>query len=217
MIRFIAVLVTVLFSLAGTGVRAQETDTEGMFEGLVKVPDSKASVAYVLPEADFSVYKRVAVLRPLVAFKKNWKREHRGVSNADMERIKERMANLFEEVFRDVLEEGGYPVVTDSGDDVLVVRPAIINLDAHAPDTMNAGRSTTFVTSAGEATLYVELYDSVTSTLLAKAMDRRFARDMDRMQWASSVYNRAEAAKIIKHWASILRDRLDEIHGRAPN
>jgi len=66
----------------------------------------------------------------------------------------------------------------------LLARPAIINLDVNAPDTPRAGRTRTYAESAGEMTLYIELYDSVT--------------------------NKKAAEKILKGWASILLEALDE-------
>jgi hypothetical protein len=63
-----------------------------------------------------------------------------------------------------VLEEDRYAVVDEAGEDVLLIRPAIINLDVNAPDTPQAGRSMTYVASAGEMTLYLEAYDSEPGT-----------------------------------------------------
>ena len=59
---------------------------------------------------------------------------------------------------------------------------AIIDLDVNAPDVRSAGRSNTFTTSAGSMTLYVELYDSETDDLLAKALDPQADRDRGYMQ-----------------------------------
>ena len=114
-------------------------------------------------------------------------------------------------VFVDVLEENDYPVVTAAGADVLLVRPAIINLDVAAPDLRTAGRTTVYSASAGQATLYVELYDSVTAQILARATDRKADRNTG-VRWAmpsSSVSNQADATKALKHWAGLLVKALD--------
>ena len=110
-------------------------------------------------------------------------------------------------------ENGGYGIVEEAGEDVLLVRPAIIDLDVTAPDTMSAGRSYTFASNAGEATLVVELSDSVTGDLLARAADRRASRDNITLQWTTRVSNRADAKRLMKHWATLLRDAMDEVHG----
>jgi hypothetical protein len=184
------------------------------YDGLERVKASKIAAAYVHPEADFSAYKKIMLLDPHVAFKKNWKKAHRGVSNSHMDRMKRRTSDLFRHVFTDVMEESGYPVVNEAGDDVLLVRPAIIDLDVSAPDKQTAGRSYTFTTNAGSATLYVELFDSSSGAILARGLDRKHARSTSTFQLSSSVYNSSEGRKIFKKWAGILRDRLNEIQGR---
>jgi len=60
-------------------------------------------------------------------------------------------------------------------------------------------------------TLYIEIYDSVTGDLIAKAMDRQ--ADTSRRgyyTWANSVTNSAAARRILGGWANILLDALNE-------
>jgi hypothetical protein len=129
-----------------------------------------------------------------------------------MEKIKKALAEEFDGVFREALEKGGYKVVDENADDVLLVRPAIINLDVNAPDTPRAGMSRTYTSSAGEMTLYIELYDSVTGDLLAKALDRRVdnAGGSGYYTWTNSVTNRSAGRRILNGWAAILLDALNE-------
>ena len=133
-----------------------------------------------------------------------------------MEKIKTDVAGLFREVFTEKLGgDGGYEIVEAAGDDVLLVRPAIIDLDITAPDTMQAGRSRTYTSSAGTATIYIELYDSVTGDILARAADRKAARSVGGyMSYTNRVTNRADARRMLGTWAELLRDRLDEFHGK---
>ena len=54
-----------------------------------------------------------------------------------MDRIKKEISSEFQRIFkRELQEEGGYTVVDTGARDVLVLRPAIINLDVSAPDVM---------------------------------------------------------------------------------
>lgn len=187
-------------------------------EGLHLVPDSRLAIVYADPEADLGSYKRVKLLDAYIAFKKNWQRDQQRSSASrtrptaqDMERIKNGLADEFRSSFTKVLEEGGYPVVDEPGDDVLLLRPAIINLDVNAPDIPQPGRVQSYVNSAGEMTLYVEVYDSATGDLLAKAMDRKIDdRNASYYTWANSVTNRAAAQRILKGWANILLAALNE-------
>jgi hypothetical protein len=202
-----------------TAVYAQKQELPEVTEdGLHRVPDSKLAIVYAEPGASLAGYQRVQLLDAYVAFKKNWERDQRRgsaqplrVTSKDVEKIKNALAQEFREVFKTVLEEGGYPVVDEAGDDVLLLRPAIINLDVNAPDTPQAGRSMTYVASAGEMTLYLEAYDSVTGDLIAKALDRKADRRNDGFYtWSNSVTNRAAAQRILKGWATILLNALNE-------
>ena len=200
-------------------VSAKDAPPETSHDGLVLIKDSKVDLAYALPGADLSGYSNVMLLEAHIAFIKNWQRDQNRssisgrVSDKDMERMISRGKDLFGHVFTDVLEENGYPVVTTAGADVLLVRPAIINLDVAAPDTQTAGRSRTYSASAGQATLYVELYDSVTGQILVRAFDRKVDRDTD-LRWAmssSSVSNSADATRALRHWAKLLVKGLDRV------
>ena len=188
-------------------------------DGLHRVPDSKMAIVYAEPGAELTEYKRVRLLEAEVAFKKNWARDQRNrsadklrITSTDIDRIKNSLSAEFQTVFRQTLEEGGYEVVDENAEDVLLVRPAIINLDVNAPDTPRAGRSKTYTTSAGEMTLYIELYDSITGDLIAKALDRRIDNPSrsGHYTWTNSVTNKAAANRILKGWATILLDALNE-------
>ena len=82
----------------------------------------------------------------------------------------------------------------------------------HSPDTMRAGRSATFVSHAGSMTLYLELYDSETGDLLAKALDPRKDYDKAYMQWQTGPANKSAGKRMMKPWAQALRDALDRAH-----
>ncbi len=189
-------------------------------DGLKLVENSEWGLVYVEPGASLEGYERVTLLDTYVAFKKDWRREQnrydRGirVTQNDMDRIKTRLADEFREVFSEVIQDAGYPVVDGAAEDVLLLRPAIINLDVQAPDTNQAGVSRTYAESAGEMTIYLEIYDSVTGDLLAKGMDRKADRQAGYMQWQSRVQNTQAARTILKGWAESIVQALDKAHGK---
>ena len=212
----ILVIALGLFTTSGAFAKKQELP-EVTVDGLHLVPDSKMAIVYAEPGADLAPYNRVLLLDAQVAFKKNWERDQKSrttmnrVSSKDVERIRNSLAEEFQKVFKTALEEAGYDVTDETGEDVLIIRPAIINLDVNAPDTRSAGRSTTFTASAGEMTLYVELYDSLTGDIIAKALDRKADRaNSSFYTWANSTTNRAAARRILKGWAKILVNALNE-------
>ena len=89
---------------------AQDDAPEYTIDGLKLVDKSRRGEIYADPEMDWSVYSEVILDRPTVAFRKYWQRDQNRnrttrVDAQDMERIKNELANLFEEVFT----EAGYP------------------------------------------------------------------------------------------------------------
>jgi hypothetical protein len=164
------------------------------------------------------------ILEPEVAFRRNWQRDvNRGVrspaqrvTTQDVEGIKSQMSELFLEVFTQELANGGFEIVEEPGEDVLILRPAIINLDVTAPNTQSANRNRVYVANAGSASLFIELYDSLTGQILARAVDSRAARTSAGFQWATSVTNRSEARNALRTWARTLVDSLNEVRNREP-
>ena len=130
---------------------------------------------------------------------------------ATWDRIRADVASLFKDVFTEVLEaDDGYEVVDGANEDVLLLRPAIIDLDVTAPDTRTAGRSTTFTASAGAATIYIELFDSLSGQIIGRAVDRQNARRAGgTVSWSNSVTNSQEARRMMRGWANQLRSFLD--------
>ncbi len=222
------IIITMLASglLLSSAVFAKKQDLPLVTEdGLELIKGTKLAVVYAKPGASLASYKRIRLVEPAVAFRKNWERDQRSssinrirISPNKIEEIKGKLAAEFHETFVLVLEESGYELVGDNAEDVMTVRPAIVNLDITAPDVNNFGRNYTYVASAGEMTLYLELYDSVTGDLFAKAIDRRedvgFASSYT---WSNSSTNKAAAQKIIRGWADILVNALNESKAATAN
>ena len=216
-----SLMLTLVLVFTATPLVFAADATVELFDNLVPVKDAKVGMAYIDPNADFSVFKRVMILEPFVAFRSNWQRDqNRGsrrnrVSIRDMERIKSDTANLLRDVFIEQLQaDGGFEIVEEGGDDVLLIRPAVIDLDIAAPDTMTAGRNRTFTTSAGAATIYIELFDSVSGQIIGRAADRQTVRSLGgAVTWSNRVTNSSDARRMFRGWADTLRAFLDQHYG----
>jgi len=215
--RAFLTLLTVLFSIsAGAPAWAKKDLPTVNDEGMELVENSELATVYADPGADLGIYKRFILLDATVAFKKNWKRDQNRpdplkVKDSDMVKIQQDVADLFREVFTKELVDGGYTMADEPGPDVLLIKPAIVDLDVEAPDIQSSTRTYSYSRSAGEMTLNLELYDSVTDDKIVKATDRK--RDYDSgytMRWRTSVSNRADAKRMMTAWAKALRDLLDE-------
>jgi len=203
--------------LVASAVIAKEQLPEVDSDGLHLVKGSKVQILYAKPGANLKQYDKVMILDAFVDFKKNWERDYNmdqlglegRISDKDVDRIKADLAAEFKKVFTETLAKNGHAVVDAPAPDVLLLRPALVNIDVTAPDTMRSSRGNTWVESAGQMTLYMELYDSATSELLGRAIDPQ-ADQRGGAQMANKVTNKAAADRIIKKWAQLLSDGLTE-------
>ena len=219
-VKFTVVSIYAVMLLAAMSVQAADSPGHTSHDGLKLVKKNRSTELYMRPGASLAQYERVAILDCPVAFRKNWERDQNEevvglmnrVTQKDMDRIKAELSKEFLRVFTEELQtKGGYAVVDAGAEDVLVLRPAIINLDVTAPDKMTPGMSQTFSASAGSMTLYLELYDSVTSQILARYVNADGDREA-MMQVSNRVTNKAAADRILRRWADKLRKALDDAH-----
>ena len=202
--------------LSSNAVAGEKDLPEVSVEGLQLVHGTKMAVVYAKPGADLSQYNRIYLVEPQVAFRKDWLKTQNSIPNQtvtteDMQRIRTELAALFVEVFRQELQNnGGYVLVDGAADDVLIVRPAIIDLDVFSPDTPGTTGTRSAIASVGTMTLYMELMDSVTGDLLVKAYDNKYDRTRTHIQMQNRKRNEAAARDMLGAWAELLRLALDE-------
>jgi hypothetical protein len=224
MLVSVAAACLALALLPHEGYSANTPAPEVTKDGLHLYKQTDRRLAYVKPGATFTQYKRVALLDCYVEFSKEWVKDYnrdqrdpsRQIRESDLDRAKTALQADFKKIFTEELQKDGrYQVTDSSGPDVLVLRPALINIQVNAPDLMSAGRSTTFVESAGAMTIYLELWDSQSNTILARVVDGQVDPAVYG-QVSSSVTNRAAADRLLRKWADELRSRLDLVRGKEP-
>lgn len=194
------------------------------WDGLVEVEPKRMDEAYLLPGADFRPYTRLMVDPTQVAFSKDWMKSindqtrdlSRKVTDEDAARILESARANFDDIFRDAFSKAGYEVASAPGPDVMRVATGVVNLYLNAPDTMSAGRSRSYTANAGEATLVIEVRDSMTGALLGRVIDRRETRSSARLQMATSVSNTSDFRMLFKAWADIATRGLEELKAHSP-
>ncbi len=215
--RLLSFVVAGLLALSAP-VIAKEKLPDVSSDGLNLVPDTKVYAAYTKPGATLDQFTKVKILDCYVDFVKNWQRDYNfdevglsgRVSDKDAEEIKQRLAEEFNKMFVEELGKKGYVVVEEVGADILLLRPALINVDVTAPDTMSASMSRTFVRSAGSMTLYLELYDSSTSELIARIIDPQADRQGS-VGASNRTTNRIAADRILRDWATLLATHLGNV------
>lgn len=215
---FTAILAATIL-LSGTAMAADKQDVpETTPEGLKLFKHEKHRLVYLADDVDFGVYTKVYIVDAAVAFAKNWQRDYnrqerdlsRKVSDKDVERMKNDLSAEFKKVFTQTMIDNDLEVVTEVGPDVVVLRPAIINLVVNAPDIQGTSRSYTFTADAGQMTLYLEVYDGVSGALLAEVMDAKSARrTAPNMSYSTKATNIQEADRMLKSWANELASHFN--------
>ena len=187
-------------------------------DGLKLQSGTKLAVVYLEPGETFQDYSKVMLDDAEVAFRKNWQRDYNRdavsltmqVKDSDVKKIKQELAKEFALIFTKELEKAGHEVVTESGKDVLLIRPAIVDLAITAPDTGVRGGVTRVATS-GEMTLYMELHDSFSGDKLALVGDTQTVGQHGITYGGSKARNRPEFQQTLTAWAQTLAEGLTEV------
>ena len=190
-------------------------------DGLELVRSEKHSAVYIKPEAQLDIYSEFAIVPCQVAFRKNWQRDynssHRSsgqqIKERDIDRIKRELGEECTTFFTDALsEEPSYNLVAEwqEGQDVLLIRPNIVNLNITSPDVSSPSMTRSYSASAGSMTLYLELIDAETSEVLVRAYDSKADPDSF-VNYANKITNRQAADRMLKNWATRLREPMDAV------
>jgi hypothetical protein len=184
-------------------------------DGLHLVPDTHLRLVYADPDADLGVYGKLLLIDPQVAFRKDWRRDinqnnPRVVTTQDMQNIRTRLSAMFKEILVSKLKANDHVLVDEQGEDVLIIRPAILDLNVNSPDTPRSRNQRSVVQSAGDMTLYLELRDSLTGDILAKALDHQVDRSNVTTFMMDRTRNEKAARRILDGWAETLVNGLNE-------
>jgi hypothetical protein len=184
-------------------------------DGLVRVEDSKAAVAYVRPNTDWAKYKTVQI-SPLVIPQKVRntapKGERPGFGESFIMRDEDVAAiqKAYLEAMTEDMNKSGLTVVTTPSADTLVIASQLLNVTLNAPiesSGMNyAGRGRTYTQGAGSMAIAVVLADGESGTVVAEGADRSYSHSMWGMN--TRVSNLNEARRAFRIWARELGDAL---------
>ena len=104
-----------------------------------------------------------------------------------------------------------FTIVDQPGPDVLLIRGGLLDVVSRVPPE-TVGRSRIFIDSVGEATLVLEIRDSESNAIFARAIDRRAMDNPgDRLMESNRVTNLADVRRLGRRWATILREALEKL------
>lgn len=190
-------------------------DAEVSFDGLHKVDNSGAGLAWARPDFDISGYTKIWLVGAGIEYRQVKDRGRMAMrSGSGPYFIDDKSRAKFEKNVTDVFAEElattkRFELVDGPGPDVLMVRGGLLDVISYVPPE-TVGLSEVYLRSVGEATLVLELRDSETGTILARSIERRAAESAGgSLQFSSTVTNSAEARRLIRRWAMQLREALD--------
>jgi len=194
-------------------------NAEVSFDGLHRIDNSAFTDAWADPDADWARYNQLLPGKAFFeyrAVKKTVASYSNRPPNADDEFYldddqKKRFQDLVTEVFDEELAKSTRFTETDApGPNVLLVRGGLHDIVSRAPKELIT-RGDIYVQSLGEATLVLEVVDSMSGEVLARAVERRALGRTREMIQANRATSIAETRNLARRWASTLRDGLDNL------
>ncbi|AQA18542.1 DUF3313 domain-containing protein [Halioglobus japonicus] len=198
-------------------------DAEVIGENLHRVDNTRADMAYIDPNADFSKYRKV-MLRPLGVDNVEIVQPDRSTSvntRRDWE-LTDSDKQTLQQIYHDAMvkqlgDKGDFEIVDTADDDVLEIAAMITGLAPSAAKDDNrsrpVGRSYVITEGAGAIAVAVAFGDSETGEVLALVKDSRTSND----HWGlnNSVSNRADVQRVFTSWAMQINTSLGKITGQA--
>ncbi len=196
----------------------QGPNAEVSFDGLHSIDNSIFQNAWADPDVDFSRYSKImpgtAIFEYRAVKKTGATSAHTGSSKSEFWIDDDARAKLELEtstIFNEEMAKSTRFEMTDTaGDDVLIIRGGLNDIMSRVPPEQ-IGRNDIFLRSVGEATLILEVVDSKSGEVIFRAVERRSAGSSTGGIKANSVTTLAEVRRMLRRWATTLREGLDSI------
>ena len=212
----IAALIIVGCSSAPPTIQ-QGPNAEVSYDGLHLVDNSIFRQAWADPDIDFSRYHRImpgGAFFEYRAVKKTSSSSARRGSSSEFyidDDAREKLKNLTSEIFNEELSKSTRFTVAEAPDqDVLVIRGGLHDIVSNVPPDI-VGRGDIHLSSVGEITLILEAVDSMSGEVIFRAVERRALDSHGTAIRSSSVTTTAEVRRVLRRWATTLRNGLDSI------
>jgi hypothetical protein len=196
-------------ALAGTTIAPLSgAATPATSDGLVSVQSRTLDELYMRPNVRLSQYQKIIVDPAQASLKKNWLKDinaqrdvQRWLVPEDAQRVRDEAATSMGPVVTEAFKTRGFEVATAPGPGVLRLTPSVTDLYLNAPDTHDPGIQRYVVRDGGQATLLLEMRDSVTGELIGRVVDRGTAREIRLNNRATGVSNLFWFEAMFREWA----------------
>ena len=218
--RFIVAVTFVLPLVCGAQSDEDiDADTTMTYDGLVQVKKTGYRNVWVKPDADISIYSKIMPGPAQYHYRDvpEGSRTRASARNSStdaffiQENSRMRLEEIMAEIFREEISDSEYfTLVDEPGRDTVLVWGGLHDIVSYVPPDY-VGRSRIFLSRVGQATLVLQIEDSMSREVLARIVDRR-AADPAFAQESNTVTNTAEVRRLARTWARILKNGLDNWH-----
>jgi hypothetical protein len=192
-------------------------NAEVSFDGLHVIDNSVFAMAWADPEIDFSRYNKIIPGGAVLEFRAVKKSSGTTRSRSSQSEFyidddaRQRLEEVAAEIFQEELAKSTRFTVADApGQDVLIIRGALTDIVSNVPP-QTVGRTEVFLSSVGEITLILEVVDSMSGEVIFRALERRALDRHGQAMRSSSVNTWSEVRRLMRRWATTLREGLDSI------
>lgn len=220
---FLVLSVLFVYGCAGSTPTIDDSpEAEVTFDGLYPIKGGSANAAWARPDFDISQYSKIMLLGVGIEYRPggaSGKLYRPGSGDDYYEITDQQKAGLRDIVSEAFIRELGasehFTLVDEAAPDVLLIVGGLLDVVSFVPPEQ-AGGTDIYLSRVAEATLVLEIRDSATNAILARAVDRRAAEDTARgFRQSNRVVNTAQVRRMANAWGRKLRERLDSLVAEA--
>jgi hypothetical protein len=212
-----ALIMLALLALSFPALSATDTPDGHDAPWLAERATSDFDTLLVDPDVRLDGFSAFFVEKPTVNFRDHWQRDQNRfdrfkVKDRDVARIQEDLSAMLQEIITESFLEAGFELADAPANGVLVIRPAVVELDIIAPDVPTTSRTYAYSQSAGAMTLEVEVSDGHSERVMLRASERKRDPDRQTFEWRTRPYNTVIARRMMRTWAEDLQAVVSEEH-----
>lgn len=193
-------------------------EAEVTFDGLTRIDNSAFKDAWADADADWARYDQIisggaffefravkktsGTTRPTSSQTEFW------IDDKDKQKLEEEVSAVFAE---ELAKSTRFTEADKPALNVLIVRGGLHDIVSRVPPQI-MGRGEIYLSSVGEATIILEVVDSMSGEVIARAVERRAAeRPGGQGMQSNTVTTWAEVRRLARNWATKLRNGMDNL------
>jgi uncharacterized protein YceK len=193
-------------------------DAEVTFDGLHVIDNSAFKQAWADPDIDFSRYTKImpggaffeyrAVKKTSANSRASMSDTEFWISDKNREKLEEEVSKVFD---AELAKSTRFTVTDTPGPDTITIVGGLHDIMSRVPPE-RVGRSDVYLSDLGEATLILQISDSMSGEVIARAVERRNVGGSGASaQRSSPALTWAEVRRLARNWATKLREGLDRL------